>query len=144
MANFINLYKEHTVLIEEPHIQSLAAGVKLNRYYRKLDPMRSMHNVRVWLKYRANHLKEEKIRMGSLICRYCGKRDLLKEVPDKSKRAMQATLDHIVPLSKGGDKFSKDNIVIACYPCNSKKKNNPMWGSKKRKEVERLICLQVK
>jgi len=33
-----------------------------------------------------------------------------------------ATLDHVLPLSRGG-KTSWDNIITACGPCNSKKGN---------------------
>ena len=33
-----------------------------------------------------------------------------------------ATLDHIIPRSKGGGS-TKDNLVLACKPCNSKKGN---------------------
>lgn len=40
-------------------------------------------------------------------CHYCGKEAKL-------------TLDHVIPLSKGG-KHSKDNVVAACRRCNSSK-----------------------
>jgi len=43
-------------------------------------------------------------------CHYCGKRRVL-------------TLDHVIPLSKGG-KHVKENIVPACRSCNSRKKDN--------------------
>jgi len=33
------------------------------------------------------------------------------------------TMDHVVPLSKGGP-HTKDNIVPACQPCNSRKKDS--------------------
>mgnify|MGYP001559615561 CR=1 FL=1 len=42
-------------------------------------------------------------------CYYCGKRKVL-------------TLDHVIPISKGG-KHMKENIVPACRSCNSKKKD---------------------
>jgi 5-methylcytosine-specific restriction endonuclease McrA len=40
-------------------------------------------------------------------CAYCGKK-------------VKLTLDHIIPLSRGG-KHSKDNVVPACSHCNSSK-----------------------
>ena len=46
-------------------------------------------------------------------CQYC-----LKQLPKS-----QLTLDHVLPISKGG-KTSWDNIVAACNPCNSGKGNN--------------------
>lgn len=45
------------------------------------------------------------------VCHYCQR---------KVGRA-QLTMDHVVPLSRGG-KSSKGNIVPACKECNNKKK----------------------
>ncbi|ADR18739.1 HNH endonuclease [Calditerrivibrio nitroreducens] len=45
------------------------------------------------------------------VCYYCG-----KKVPPG-----ELTMDHIVPLSRGG-KSTKGNIVPACKECNNKKK----------------------
>ena len=46
------------------------------------------------------------------ICHYCG-----KSAPPK-----ELTMDHIVPLSRGG-KTSKGNVVPCCKECNTKKKH---------------------
>ncbi len=46
-------------------------------------------------------------------CAYCRRADL------------KLTIDHVVPLSKGGS-IGIDNIVPACGPCNSKKGNRPV------------------
>lgn len=35
----------------------------------------------------------------------------------------QATIDHVIPLSRGGSN-GDDNLVLACEPCNSRRKNN--------------------
>ena len=32
-----------------------------------------------------------------------------------------ATVDHVMPLSKGGAEFDEANCVVACYRCNQKK-----------------------
>ena len=45
-------------------------------------------------------------------CYYCG----------SLTPAADLTMDHIVPLSRGG-KTTKSNVVPACKACNSKKKN---------------------
>jgi 5-methylcytosine-specific restriction enzyme A len=45
-------------------------------------------------------------------CYYCG----------SLTPATALTMDHIVPLSRGG-KTTKGNVVPACKSCNSKKKN---------------------
>ncbi len=46
------------------------------------------------------------------VCHYCG-----KQVPPK-----ELTLDHIVPLVRGG-RSTKGNCVPACKECNSKKQS---------------------
>jgi len=45
-------------------------------------------------------------------CYYCDKKVGFKEL----------TMDHIIPLSRGG-RSTKDNIVPSCKTCNTKKKN---------------------
>jgi 5-methylcytosine-specific restriction endonuclease McrA len=46
------------------------------------------------------------------ICHYCGQRFLPKEL----------TLDHIVPVGRGG-RSTRGNCVPACKECNSRKKH---------------------
>ncbi len=50
------------------------------------------------------------------ICYYCGKKVNPKEL----------TMDHVVPLIRGG-KSSKGNIVAVCQQCNAKKKYLLPW-----------------
>ena len=51
-------------------------------------------------------------RLQEGICYYCG----LKVSPEK------ATMDHVVPLSRGG-KSTRGNLVLSCKACNTKKKD---------------------
>lgn len=46
------------------------------------------------------------------ICHYCGKRFAPQEL----------TMDHLVPLVRGG-RSTKGNLVPACKPCNDQKKH---------------------
>ena len=46
-------------------------------------------------------------------CHYCG-------------RMAKLTIDHVIPLSKGGD-HSRSNVVPACQRCNSQKGNRLDW-----------------
>lgn len=48
------------------------------------------------------------------LCRYCGRQVTLADGP------RQATIDHVVPRSRGGsDKL--DNLALACARCNNEK-----------------------
>lgn len=48
-------------------------------------------------------------------CQYCGRKE-----PE-----IKLTLDHIVPISKGGDK-SLSNLTVACESCNKSKRNKKL------------------
>ena len=58
---------------------------------------------------RASEWWKRKLAKG--ICYYCGRAFLSKEL----------TMDHIVPVARGG-KSTKGNIVTACKECNNAKK----------------------
>lgn len=60
-------------------------------------------------KLRASQWWQQKLDQG--ICHYCGK---------KFDRLL-LTMDHVVPLSRGG-KSVKGNIVPSCKECNTNKK----------------------
>ena len=46
------------------------------------------------------------------VCHYC----------TRSFKAKELTMDHIVPISRGG-KTTKGNVVPSCKECNTKKKS---------------------
>lgn len=52
-----------------------------------------------------------KRRRGQGVCHYCGKKFKPSEL----------TMDHVVPLIRGG-RTTKSNVVPVCKECNSKKK----------------------
>ena len=58
---------------------------------------------------RASAWWREKIQKG--ICHYC----------EKKVNAKELTMDHLVPLARGGLSV-KNNLVPACKECNAKKK----------------------
>ena len=64
---------------------------------------------------RARELRQSqwwKNRIAAGVCHYCGARVAPREL----------TLDHIVPVVRGG-KSSKGNCVPACKECNNQKKH---------------------
>jgi 5-methylcytosine-specific restriction endonuclease McrA len=57
------------------------------------------------------------------LCRYCRVALYIDDVPaDRSD--LRATLDHVVPVSLGGD-HTYINVVVSCATCNSEKGNDP-------------------
>ncbi len=52
---------------------------------------------------------KQKIQSG--VCHYC----------ESKVGAAKLTMDHLVPLARGGES-SKNNLVPACHECNAKKK----------------------
>ncbi len=64
--------------------------------------------------------------LGKGLCHYCG-----KKFP-----AAKLTMDHIVPVARGGTS-SKGNVVPACKPCNqSKKLSTPVEEALKKIKEE--------
>jgi 5-methylcytosine-specific restriction protein A len=51
-------------------------------------------------------------KISSGCCYYCG----------QNVGQMELTMDHLIPLSRGG-RSTKDNLVPCCKPCNNTKKN---------------------
>lgn len=52
-----------------------------------------------------------KRRLAKGVCHYCNNRFAVADL----------TMDHIVPISRGG-RSTRGNVVPACKPCNNKKK----------------------
>ena len=107
----------HIVSIEEPHPHSMAARVLLTRKLKEQERM-------LQVAFRSCFLEKEQSRIGTLRCHYCGREDLVSDVPmNASKAEMRnlATIDHVVPISKGGPERDEGNVVVACYPCNQRK-----------------------
>jgi 5-methylcytosine-specific restriction endonuclease McrA len=71
-----------------------------------------------WLQFRSRFISLKKAE-GPLTCHYCGIPHLKES--GGTNRPLTCTLDHVVPISKGGKKFSSKNIVISCSLCNNKK-----------------------
>ena len=89
-----------------------------------------------WFSFRDRYLDEILSIVPVLCCHYCGKQPLVREVDDpsdKSKLHWLATLDHVNARASGGGEYDKSNLVIACFPCNNKKKDMPLDQWQKRR-----------
>ena len=86
--------------LESPVMAFECGNVSEDDLTREKEKARRLRHTQWWL---------NKIQKG--VCYYCG-----KEVG-----RMNLTMDHVVPLSRGG-KSKKGNIVPACKECNNKKK----------------------
>lgn len=53
-------------------------------------------------------------------CEYCGVR--VTHAKRDRPKPTSATMDHVMPLSKGGH-TRKNNMVLCCYACNQAKGN---------------------
>ncbi|MGV7929140.1 MAG: HNH endonuclease [Spirochaetota bacterium] len=71
------------------------------------DALREKHRAR---ELRATAWWRKKIASG--VCHYCGNR----------VQPADLTMDHLIPLSRGG-RSERFNIVAACKECNNRKKN---------------------
>ena len=82
-----------------------------------------------WLPFRKELLQKELTEKGKLQCVYCGRDDLIEGYHEFEKKHLNmkfpnlATIDHIYPLSLGGNKYDETNCCVACKKCNSKKGN---------------------
>lgn len=108
---------KHIIIDETPY----AGYILLKRYYLEndVDNLNKTFDVR----YNIEYLNELKLKHNSLICSYCGKKDLiiygLKEI--NPNRLFMATIDHFIPKSSGIDRYNKSNMIVSCHKCNNKK-----------------------
>lgn len=78
----------------------------------------------LYMKARKIFLRRAKKRNGgSLYCEYCNKGPLKADAGNIFSKLPMATIDHKIPLSKGGNRFDFDNMACSCSKCNSKKKD---------------------
>jgi 5-methylcytosine-specific restriction endonuclease McrA len=108
---------KHRVRVENLHPHSLAARVLLTRRLEEEERAQ-------WVAFREAFLSRVMSSQGGLRCHYCGQDGLVPELPDNATKAnlrRLATLDHVVPRSKGGAEMDERNVVVACHPCNQRK-----------------------
>lgn len=113
--NVVNWKKAITLLVKGK-TEILKFGEKVVKNYDKtytiMIPvvMRLIKIVRTIYRTKVPFSKRNVVARDKNSCQYCG------------KKASKLTIDHVVPLSKGG-KTCFENCVAACSECNAKKGN---------------------
>ena len=99
--------------------------VRLNKNYKSVEIFRKKFKITedfvvVGLKYGGKNIRRRTVgfaksfldQNGLVKCLYC----------DRELNSQNATADHIIPISKGGNN-TKVNLVVACEDCNSQRGN---------------------
>ena len=133
MITFIESKTKYTTVVQvvipdDPFPGTMGNLILLKEYY-GCDALRKKKNKKKehWQRYAWNirYLRERLKQDGILICAYCGKHPLktIAAQVHKSKKDLltMATVDHIIAVSQGGDPFDKNNVCVACNPCNQRK-----------------------
>lgn len=119
--------KEIHTIYDTPTSGSFADYILLKDELKKQDVDFLLENMewQIRLFYHFNFLiKTLNNSNGNLICVYCGKQHLkIQAVGTTIPQEQMATVDHFNPKSKGGAHFDEDNMVVACFKCNNKKKD---------------------
>lgn len=105
LTNFLLLF--HCVSMKELFMPESFSAVKKER-----EKARQLKKTSWW---------RDKLKRG--LCYYC----------EKSFSQNNLTMDHIVPLVRGG-KTGKNNVVVSCRPCNSKKSSQTLVELKLKKD----------
>ncbi len=113
---------------------TLASSILMKKDYWDQDPDNPYNQRLALIGLSRSFLTNEKKKHGDLVCTYCKKLNLIIEL-DKMNvpNNIKATIDHIIPISKGCDPFDVTNLTVACGKCNSKK------GSKSVEEFLKII-----
>lgn len=117
-------FNNHNIL-GKSHPNSLSGYIKLKHFYLCQDEKRrsrTKNDWRDWLRFRNRFLKRMKKENGKLTCYVCTKINLHpNHNSPNAKKGFKATIDHYLPLSKGGKKYSDSNLFVCCEVCNGKK-----------------------
>lgn len=115
-----------TIHFEIVSPKTLASYIMLSDSLRKqdVDFLDKYSEVFKRIEFSRNYLTKKQIECGTLTCVYCQKSELVIELDGmRVNHNIMATIDHVVPISKGGGIYDLENIVVACGKCNTNKSN---------------------
>ena len=108
----------------DPSIKSYASLLLLQNELRNSDQDDVKNYWKTRILFSRTFLHKILDKEKDLVCTYCGKRHLVIEEENMFvKNHLKATIDHVLPISKGGSVYDTDNVVVACGTCNSRKDN---------------------
>ena len=120
----------HVIFDWDGNPKSYSAAVLLRNYYREHDiEFKEGDDWRYYFIVRRHFLRKRKRENnGKWICHYCGRP--ITKIQERNKiyqknRWNMITVDHKVPLDKGGDLLSTSNMLECCVKCNSQKGVQP-------------------
>jgi 5-methylcytosine-specific restriction endonuclease McrA len=117
------------ILSDVSTCKSLASSILLRKYLMEMDAdhLEKMDLINKRIEFSRSYLESVLSRDGDIKCAYCGKGDLAIEYDGmRVKESKKATIDHIVPVSRGGGRFDASNITPCCGECNGKKGDKPL------------------
>ena len=115
---------KHTIHFEILNPKIYAASLALNHFYYMQD-LDNLHRKReALINFSRSYLTRLLEKKGYIKCHYCPKDNLVIEYEGmKVPLDKLATIDHVVPMSRGGAAFDEKNVVPCCNKCNQKKGN---------------------
>lgn len=105
---------KHRVFLKNVPSDCYAASVLLHEVYQQME-------TKAWHRARNDFLDSELKEKGYLECYYCHRKHLRRRGGKANERA---TVDHIIPVSRGGGWTDQANFVVCCDSCNRKKSNH--------------------
>lgn len=109
------------IMTHTPHVQSRASYILLRDSLLKQDETyKKCQDWIVWARIKRKIIKKNQVTNDGIIkCEYCGK----TLNPEFENHRDSITIDHIIPVSKGGSYFDEDNLAVVCGTCNVQKGN---------------------
>ncbi len=117
--------------------KSLVSKTLLTNYYKALDAdyikndiirTQIINNEVLFSALRLEFFQKVKSQFGSLKCQICNNTDLVETILHKRKIPHNlATIEHVIPLSKGGLKYVEANFICTCIKCNNKRGDKPLF-----------------
>ncbi len=96
-------------------IKSLKTNVVEEKQSRWSSADNSLYNTSRWRIYRTNYIKY-RLSLGHSDCDVCGR---LFQAKTNNNTGIE--IDHVKPISQGGEMYDYDNLQMLCHVCHTRK-----------------------